>query len=313
MARTKSTTRKIGAEIPPPSTRSAQARASRELSLAPEQPPPPPTTLARPTRSRGKRPITQKTPPPPSRSYRGCGYCFLLRVKLLLLYKIFYDDFPKENFNKNRFTMLRNYLFWKHVVINRPLCATFLANLTILKEKYLDFTEMIEFQRWMPLFELKGHVYPDLLHRIVNHIILPQNGSYRRVSFCDTLVLFALIMRVKISFAYLIMRHMHDCIKSDRNAALPYGMFLTKVFEAYFVNLDNESYEDKKSYLKGGGAVKRTVKIDIRAEKGKMEEQEEEEIRSRASGSRGRNPKGIWIKLLITIVRELIQEVINVV
>ncbi|MED6112724.1 hypothetical protein PIB30_064185 [Stylosanthes scabra] len=40
--------------------------------------------------------------------------------------------------------------------------------------------------------------------------------------------------------------------------------------------------------------------------------EEEEARRSRASTSHGRKPKGIRIKLLINVVRELIQEVINV-
>ncbi|MED6125307.1 hypothetical protein PIB30_067318 [Stylosanthes scabra] len=48
MERTKTTNRNTGAEIHPPSTRSAQARASREPSPPLEQPPPPsPLTSAR--------------------------------------------------------------------------------------------------------------------------------------------------------------------------------------------------------------------------------------------------------------------------
>ncbi|MED6210972.1 hypothetical protein PIB30_069226 [Stylosanthes scabra] len=158
-----------------------------------------------------------------------------------------------------------------------------------------------------PTHKSLGPVYAQL-HRIITHIILPQSGSYQKVSFCDTLVLFALVMRVKISFAYLMMRHMHDCIKGDRNTALSYGMFLTKVFKDFFVNLDNEPYEERYSYLKGGGAVKMTAKRDLRAERRALEE---EERRARASTSRSSKSKGSGIKLLVTVVRELIQEVIN--
>ncbi|MED6161924.1 hypothetical protein PIB30_065441 [Stylosanthes scabra] len=241
MARRKTTNRKTSAEIPPPSTWSAQARASHESSLPSGQPPPPLPTSARPSSSRGKRPITEEVHPLPPWSYRGS------RISL--------GD-----------------------------------GVT-------------------PTHQSLGPVNAQL-HCIVTHIILPQNGSYQRVSFCDTLVLFALIMRIKISFAYLMMRHMHDCIKGDRNSALPCGMFLTKVFEAYFVNLYNKTYEEKYSYLKGGGIVKRIVKRDLRAERRAMEE--EEERRSRASISRARKSKGTGIKLLVNVVRELIQEVINV-
>ncbi|MED6171061.1 hypothetical protein PIB30_037177 [Stylosanthes scabra] len=159
-----------------------------------------------------------------------------------------------------------------------------------------------------PTHKSLGPIYAQL-HRIVNHISLPQNGSDQRVSFCYTLVLFALIMRVKISFAYLMMCHMHNCIKGNRNSALPYRMFFTKVFKVYFVNLDDEPYEEKYSYLKRGGTMKRTVKRDLRAERRAIEE--EEERISRASTSHARKFKGTGIKLLVNVVRELIQEVIN--
>ncbi|MED6187233.1 hypothetical protein PIB30_074538 [Stylosanthes scabra] len=78
MARTKTTNRNTGAEIHPPSTRSAQTRASREPSPPLEQPPPPPPpTSARSNSSRGKRPMTEEPPPPPPR-YRGSEYRSLL-------------------------------------------------------------------------------------------------------------------------------------------------------------------------------------------------------------------------------------------
>ncbi|MED6175647.1 hypothetical protein PIB30_080370 [Stylosanthes scabra] len=323
--------------------------------------------------------MTEETAPPPPPRSRGSGYRSLLHPIVESdkarppLYKSFYDEFPEKNFSKNRFTMLRNYLFWKNVVIDRPLCGwTSLFNIKesvypeLVKEfyanmyyhnglissyvrrrnVYLDAERISEILgytndgltvytsgKWDPALNLSYHdtlacictrislsdgftpthkslgpVYAQL-DRIITYIILPQSGSYQKVSFCDTLVLFALIMRVKISFAYLMMRYMHDCIKGDQNTALPYGMFLTKVLKAFFVNLDNEPYEAKYSHLKGGGVVKRAAKRDLRAERRALEE---EERRARASTSRLSKSKGSGIKLLVTIVRELIQKVINI-
>ncbi|MED6114285.1 hypothetical protein PIB30_078840 [Stylosanthes scabra] len=71
MARTKTTNRNTGAEIYPPSTRSAQTRASHEPSPPWEQPPlPPPLASASSNSSRGKRPMTEEPPLPPP-CYRG--------------------------------------------------------------------------------------------------------------------------------------------------------------------------------------------------------------------------------------------------
>ncbi|MED6165540.1 hypothetical protein PIB30_100503 [Stylosanthes scabra] len=289
MTRTKTTNRYTGAEVNLPSTRSNQTRASREPTPPQEQPsPPPPPTSAKPSSSQGKRPMTEEhAPPPPPPRPRGSGYHSSLHPIVESdearppLYKSFYDEYPEESFSKTRFTMLRNYLFWKNNVIDRPLCGSFLADLKHLKLKACICTRTSLCDGFTPTHKSLGPVFAQL-HRIITHIILPQSGSYQKVSFCDTLVLFALIMRVKISFAYLMMRHMHDCIKGDRHTALPYGMVLTKVFKAFFVNLDNEPYEERYSHLKGG-----------------------------ASSSRSSKAKGSGIKLLVSVVRELIQEVIN--
>ncbi|MED6225737.1 hypothetical protein PIB30_096558 [Stylosanthes scabra] len=119
MARTKTTNRYTGAEVNPPSTRSTQTRASREPTPPQEPPsPPPPPTSARPSSSRGKRPMMEEpAPPPPPPRPRGSGYHSSLHPIVESdearppLYKSFYDEYPEESFSKNRFAMLRNYLF----------------------------------------------------------------------------------------------------------------------------------------------------------------------------------------------------------
>ncbi|QHN80491.1 uncharacterized protein DS421_20g678650 [Arachis hypogaea] len=92
-----------------------------------------------------------------------------------------------------------------------------------------------------------------LLHRIITHVLMPQSGSYQRVTVCDTLVLFAILNSASISFAYLMIRHMWDCVRSDKKSNLPYGMFLTCIFEYFNVDLSNEPVENRFSVIKGGG------------------------------------------------------------
>ncbi|RYR59014.1 hypothetical protein Ahy_A05g024864 isoform B [Arachis hypogaea] len=92
-----------------------------------------------------------------------------------------------------------------------------------------------------------------LLHRIITHILMPQSGSYHRVTVSDTLVLFDIITSSPISFAYLMVRHMWECVRSNKKANLPYGIFLTCIFEYFNVDLTNEDVENKVSTIKGGG------------------------------------------------------------
>ncbi|XP_052107844.1 uncharacterized protein LOC107496504 [Arachis duranensis] len=98
----------------------------------------------------------------------------------------------------------------------------------------------------------------SLLHHIITLILTPQSGSHNRVTVSDSLIIFALVTSTPISFAYLMIRHMWDCVRSTKKANLPYGMFLTCIFEYYKVDLTNESVENKTSMIKGGGAVKGT-------------------------------------------------------
>nr|XP_029150786.1 uncharacterized protein LOC112770498 [Arachis hypogaea] len=48
----------------------------------------------------------------------------------------------------------------------------------------------------------------SLLHRIITHILTPQSGLHNRVTFSDSLILFALVTSTPISFGYLMIRHM---------------------------------------------------------------------------------------------------------
>ncbi|XLT08179.1 hypothetical protein HN51_053972 [Arachis hypogaea] len=107
-----------------------------------------------------------------------------------------------------------------------------------------------------PTHKSRGPIRTQL-HRIINHIILPQSGSFQQVSFCDTLVLFSLLSKIPISFAYLLVRYMHACI-STKNA-LPYAMLFTKNFQYYNVDFGAEISKECNSYIKRADAVKKTA------------------------------------------------------
>ncbi|MED6211835.1 hypothetical protein PIB30_077392, partial [Stylosanthes scabra] len=150
-----------------------------------------------------------------------------------------------------------------------------------------------------PTHETLGPVNAQL-HRTITHFILPQRGSYHRVTYLDTLVLFALTQHIPISFAHLMIRHMYECVKSDKHAALPYGMFLSKFFIVSGVDLSKESYYEVKSFLKGDGGIKKT--------KGRSTKEQTSSAASRSSQGpeTSTNKK---IKKLVKIVKELMDEV----
>ncbi|MED6185909.1 hypothetical protein PIB30_061680 [Stylosanthes scabra] len=112
IARTKTTNRNTGAEIHPPSTRSAQARASRSISSVGA------TTTAASSHFGKTQLLTEEALPPPPR-YRSSGYHSLLHPIVEFdearppLYKSFYDEFSKESFSKKPFYHAKKLLVLK--------------------------------------------------------------------------------------------------------------------------------------------------------------------------------------------------------
>ncbi|QHN92315.1 uncharacterized protein DS421_17g582660 [Arachis hypogaea] len=162
-----------------------------------------------------------------------------------------------------------------------------------------------------PTHKALGYERPQL-HRIVNHILLPQSGSYQRVSYTDTLVLYALLTKIEILFAYLMVRYMFDSVRSEKDKALPYGMFLTCIFEHFGVDLTNEDYENKHSYLKGGGAVKQQ-KGPTRSERVVLDDDDEEFIpdESPPPSTEGTSISTSQKSALLNVVKDVVQEFIS--
>ncbi|XP_016178255.1 uncharacterized protein LOC107620637 [Arachis ipaensis] len=100
----------------------------------------------------------------------------------------------------------------------------------------------------------------SLLHRIITHILTPQSGSHNRVTVSDCLIIFALVTSTPISFSYIMIRHIWESVKSTKKANLPYGMFLTCIFEYFKVDLTNEAVENKVSKIRAGGTAKKGKK-----------------------------------------------------
>ncbi|MED6212066.1 hypothetical protein PIB30_079643 [Stylosanthes scabra] len=136
-----------------------------------------PTT--RPTSSRGKRPLIEEEDEEekflflshslPPRSNRGNDYQYLLRPVRETYdlnpcaYKDVFASFPLEEFDDERFATFQHYIFHNMIVVKCPLCQSFLVDLDALSNNGLDFTHIFAFQGWLPLFDIKTCVYPNLV------------------------------------------------------------------------------------------------------------------------------------------------------
>ncbi|MED6185286.1 hypothetical protein PIB30_055553 [Stylosanthes scabra] len=156
MARTKTTTRRPAREqVPHPAVRPSSCHGKRPLveeeDEEEEVPVPPPT---RSPLSRSNRGNDYRYPLHPVRETYDPNPCS---------YKDVFASFPPEEFDEERFATFQDYIFHKMIVVKRPLCQSFLVDLDALSDKGLDFTHIFAFQGWLPLFDIKTRVYPNLV------------------------------------------------------------------------------------------------------------------------------------------------------
>ena len=100
----------------------------------------------------------------------------------------------------------------------------------------------------------------------------------------DTLILYALITKTPISFGYILMRHMEECVNSLKPLSLPYAMLLTLFFKHFGVDLQNKEFEEVVTTLKGRATKKGGPKASSSG-KGKNVDVEASEIEDESESS----------------------------
>ncbi|KAL2486800.1 Uncharacterized protein Adt_31556 [Abeliophyllum distichum] len=75
-----------------------------------------------------------------------------------------------------------------------------------------------------------------VLHNIISHIIVPQNGHLDKVNHYDVFLLDSILRGRKLDFSYIMIQHMSYVLSGTRAKALPYGMIFTKIFQHFDVS-----------------------------------------------------------------------------
>ncbi|GAB2266342.1 hypothetical protein Dimus_001351 [Dionaea muscipula] len=124
---------------------------------------------------------------------------------------------------------------WEDSKYIKPLEITkrFANNETLTAARRVQSTEMKPFQRFV--------------HFIVMKNIVPRFGKRDTTSFMDLTYMDHLVNRRRINLPRVMMRHMAYVI-SVKDHELPYGDWMTMVFEAFGVPLVNNKGEEPKRY-----------------------------------------------------------------
>jgi hypothetical protein len=78
-----------------------------------------------------------------------------------------------------------------------------------------------------------------LIHHIITHNILPRSGSYEYTSYLDLFIMWCILNKVKLDFAFYIGWHMDACVKK-KNGILPYGLHITTILNHFGVDVSGE-------------------------------------------------------------------------
>jgi hypothetical protein len=80
-----------------------------------------------------------------------------------------------------------------------------------------------------------------MLHNMCLHSIFPRKGSKNKVTDIDMMMMYHMFNKIKINLPYVFIQHMIHTIEiASKKISLPYGMFLTRVFRHFKVNLNGE-------------------------------------------------------------------------
>ena len=82
---------------------------------------------------------------------------------------------------------------------------------------------------------------------VVQHTVLPRNGKTDVMTEVDQMVMFYLMTKRRINLVKLILDFILAIVNAERrrNATLPYGMFLTRVFIKAQLPLDGHRVDNK--------------------------------------------------------------------
>ncbi|XP_016168988.1 swi5-dependent recombination DNA repair protein 1 homolog [Arachis ipaensis] len=100
--------------------------------------------------------------------------------------------------------------------------------------------------------------------------------------------------------------------RSEKDKPLPYGIFLTCIFEHFGVDLSNEDYDNRHSYLKGGGSVKQQ-KGPTRSERVVLDDEDDDFIpkESPPPSTEGTSISTGQKSALLNVVRDVVQEFVS--
>ncbi|KAK2396626.1 hypothetical protein QL285_058272 [Trifolium repens] len=112
----------------------------------------------------------------------------------------------------------------------------------LMAEMYETGTTLTK--KYPPSSQLK-HEF-KMLHNMCLHSIFPRKGSKDKVTKKDMMMMYHMFNKVKLNLPYVMIQHMIYTIEyGNKKTTLPYGMFLTRVFNHFDVNVEGE--EAKKS------------------------------------------------------------------
>ncbi|PNY02781.1 hypothetical protein L195_g026101 [Trifolium pratense] len=108
-----------------------------------------------------------------------------------------------------------------------------------------------------PSSKLK-HVF-KMLHNMCLHSIFPRKGSKDKVTENDMMIMYHMFNKIQLNLPYVMIQHMIYTIENEsKRFTLPYGMFLTRVFNKFKVSFEGEEGKNSSTTfsLKNVGRMK---------------------------------------------------------
>ncbi|KAI5668026.1 hypothetical protein M9H77_17879 [Catharanthus roseus] len=126
----------------------------------------------------------------------------------------------------------------KNIVADDKLLNSILETPRDGTEKRFEeiFTKGIVLKRSENRTVTKLNAYGRILHHIISNLVIPNVGHKSSITNIHSFVMLAMHKHRKMNFGYIVIEHML-ATQSSSTKCLPYGCFITKIFQHFEINL----------------------------------------------------------------------------
>lgn len=94
-----------------------------------------------------------------------------------------------------------------------------------------------------PITTGKLKMVPRILLWLVSHVLCPKNGGFSRIDFAEIHLVYILLNKIKINWAYYLVSHTFTIKECNKGMSFFYVSMITKILNYFNIGMPNLAYK----------------------------------------------------------------------